>query len=173
VEIGNKKNDQPTDLVGVLLECHDRIRRFIGVVGRLAEAETEDSSEIAEAAGAVRRYFSEALPLHIQDEELTLTPRLTGRDMVLDTALRAMREQHEFHDSLVEDVVRVSTALAEQPTRIEELRDELETIAGRLARELTAHLHQEEAIIFPAIKTLLTSDEQDSMLAELRARRSD
>jgi hypothetical protein len=47
----------------------------------------------------------------------------------------------------------------------------LRATADTLEREFLVHLDQEERIVFPAIRTLLTVEDRDAMLRELRARR--
>src|SRR5690606_27503113 len=77
VTIG-KKNPK-TDLIDALLECHERIRTFIDVAQRIATSPNAPPEEIREAATRVRRYFDEALPRHVADEEQSILPRLAGK----------------------------------------------------------------------------------------------
>ena len=48
----------PSDVVDLLLECHERIRYFIALAVRLAKAENSSLDEIREAAARVIRYFA-------------------------------------------------------------------------------------------------------------------
>ena len=96
VQIGVPK--EPSDIVDLLLECHERIRTFVGLAGRLANTKQPSVDEVRDAATRVARYFSEALPLHVADEEQSILPRLSGRDSELDKALNSMREQHRQHE---------------------------------------------------------------------------
>ena len=57
------------DVVDLLLECHARIRRFLGMARHLADAEAVADREASEAAAAIGRYFEVALPLHTTDED--------------------------------------------------------------------------------------------------------
>src|SRR5690606_33889983 len=66
------------DLVDLLDECHQRIRRFLALAGEAAAHRGAPSSETAQACADVERYFKEALPLHVADEEESITPRLRG-----------------------------------------------------------------------------------------------
>src|ERR1700743_1705738 len=91
------------DVVDLLTGCHQRIRHFTGVVIKLAHAQGATPEEISQAATAVHRYYSISLPLHEADEEQTLHPRLNVlRDEKLNHALRAMADQHEAIDELLE-----------------------------------------------------------------------
>jgi hypothetical protein len=77
IKIGPQK--EISDIVDLLLECHERIRSFIGLAGRLANCGPVSDTEVSDAAARVVRYFSESLPLHVADEEESILPRLLGR----------------------------------------------------------------------------------------------
>src|SRR5512143_2894636 len=87
----------PADAVELLLECHQRIRSFLGLAGRLAEAREEGAEAVAEAAFRVHGYFTLALPLHARDEEDSIAPRLSGREPALDAELGTMVREHQEH----------------------------------------------------------------------------
>jgi hemerythrin-like domain-containing protein len=61
--------------------CHDRVRRMIGLLQRLAEhiekIGVDENARIT--ATSIRRYFDEAAPRHHDDEEIDLFPRLLAR----------------------------------------------------------------------------------------------
>src|ERR1051326_5002660 len=84
--------DEPSDIVDLLKECHERIRTFINLAGRLAKAEEISDTDVRDGAGRVARYFSEALPLHVADEEQSILPRLQGKSAELDAALSEMQD---------------------------------------------------------------------------------
>jgi hypothetical protein len=50
------------DVVDLLASCHERIRKFSAMACAIANGQGTDRRE---AAGAVRRYFAEAYPLHV------------------------------------------------------------------------------------------------------------
>jgi hypothetical protein len=52
------------DVVDMLAACHERIRTFSTMACAIASG-----GDVREAAAAVRRYFAEAYPLHVADEE--------------------------------------------------------------------------------------------------------
>ncbi len=159
-------------IVDLLLECHARIRAFSELAIRLAEAPGTDPAEVADAAGRVRRYFDEALPLHARDEEESLLPRLAGRDPAVDAALVAMHREHEAHGELLDPVVALCGELAAAPERHAELAPALARSGRRLRAHFEAHLATEEATIFPAVLRHVPDEEQRRMVAELRARRA-
>ena len=159
------------DIVDLLLDCHVRIRRFTDIALRLGAARGAPPAEVAEAAAAVHRYLSEALPLHAQDEEESLLPRLAGKDPDVDRALVEMHRQHEMHGPILDRVVTLCATLAATPERHGELADELAGAARALRDHFDGHLAPEEETIFPAIRRILGDEERAAMVRELRARR--
>jgi hemerythrin-like domain-containing protein len=169
VQIGRKT--PATDFVGMLLECHGRIRTFSATARRLGEATDVPPEQVREAAHSVRRYFDEALPQHVEDEEETVVPRLRGRDAELDVALERMSREHSAHEPALSALLSLCRRLEATPEQHAELRDELSAVATALEQELGAHLAHEEATIIAAIPRLLSSQEQAVMIEELRHRR--
>jgi len=169
IQIGPSK--EPSDVVDLLLECHERIRSFAGLACRLADTREASHDEIRDAAARVTRYFSEALPLHVADEEQSILPRLSGRSVELDETLQSMHSEHLEHDVQLQTLLATCSTLRASPEKLDELRPTLSSTATTLEKEFTTHLEQEERIILPAIRSLLAPDERDAILREVRARR--
>jgi len=159
-------------LLELLHACHQRIRRFAATAVALAApaAAGRGDDEVAEAAAAVRRYFAVALPLHVEDEDLTLTPRLRGRDPAVDAALDRMHAEHRLHRVPLARLIALCAELAEHPERRAARAAELGPLAAELAESFERHLVLEESAVFPAVAGLPVAD-QDACRAELRARR--
>ena len=159
----------PADLVDLLLACHDRIRRFSDIAARLPHAPASTArAELAQAALAVHRYFTVALPLHVQDEDLSVRPRLGGE---VEAALERMSREHVEIERLLAEGSPLWLALAEHPNRLDALSPSLDRVATCLSAQLTVHLAQEEQIIFPALSRL-DHNVQEEIRSEIRARRS-
>src|SRR5512135_3141885 len=80
-----------------LADCHERIRRFSSLAVSLSRAPAETpAAELADAAASIVRYFTVALPLHEQDEEASLAPRLENRPLsdAARTALASLAPDH-------------------------------------------------------------------------------
>ena len=152
------QRDGGESLIELLSACHDRIRRFAAMA--VALAANPGAPDAAETAAAIRRYFTEALPLHERDEEESLAPRLRGHDGAVDLALGAMLHEHGENRALVAAVLDACAAPAT-----------LASPAAALAAHLEAHLAGEEAVIFPAVAAL-PADVQAAIAGELRARRT-
>ncbi len=163
---------RPRDAVDLLLDCHARIRSFHALAVKLGEAESPTHAEIIEAAGGVIRYFTLALPLHVEDEETSILPRLTGLDPALDQALSTMRAEHRDIESGLQIVVDHCAQLRAEPARHGELRATLADAAHALDAAWFAHLGAEERVVFPAMRERLDAEAMTAILAEMRARRA-
>ena len=172
MQIGTKGKKTPEGIAELLLECHQRIRSFVDLAVRLAEVKDAPDAQIRDAARQVLRYFEEALPLHVQDEEQSVLPRLRGRDERVDAALEKMREEHASHQAHLEDLKRICRALAETPESHSELSAPLAQVAAALSRDFEVHLRGEEETVIPAIGRLISAKEQANMILELRERRA-
>jgi hemerythrin-like domain-containing protein len=157
--------------VGMLLECHERIRAFLELARRLGEADAASREEVAEAALRVHRYFTEALPLHARDEEESILPRLRGLDPGVDAELATMVAEHQDHDRPLGALVEACAELARAPERLPELRRRVADAAAELAAHFDAHLAREETVIFPALRRLLAPSVDGAIVGEIRARR--
>lgn len=159
------------DAVDLLLECHDRIRAFLALAGRVAAAGPAERDDVAEAAARVHRYFTQALPLHARDEEESILPRLRGRDPAVDRELDTMAREHAEHEPPMTRLVRACDAIAADPGRHPALAGDLGAAARELEAHFAAHLRREEEVIFPAMRRLLDRAEDAAIVRELRARR--
>ncbi len=161
---------RPDDIVDLLLACHGRIRSFLGLAIAIGEHTTASLSDITESAARVERYFSVALPLHVQDEEESVLPRLEGRSPQLDADLERMQSQHDAHLAPLRAMLTTCRYLGAAPES-ETLRTNLAEFARRVRTEFEPHLDAEERIIFPALITFVSMDERAAMVRELRERR--
>lgn len=168
VKIG--KRDVSTDAVGLLLECHERIRKFLAMARTLAAARGVPADELRGVAGQVRRYFAESLPLHIADEHEALAPRLAGSGAEVAAALARMDADHDDHAPHVTHLVALCDELVRDPGRLPAVADELAAVANRLTDELGSHLELEERVIFPALRKL-PARELDAIRVAMRERR--
>ena len=172
LQIGTRRAEDG-DLVDALLECHGRIRQITGVARALAVAGPDRApQELREAAARVRRYFAEALPRHVEDEDASILPRLRGRDPDVDAALAAMSAEHEHHGAGVARLVELCARVERAPEELPALAAELDRVSRALEAEFAVHLEREERVILPAIRRLLGAEEQSAVRAEMRARRA-
>lgn len=162
----------PAEIGDLLVECHRRIRKFAAMALRLGEVHEAPEHQIADAAHRVRRFFEQALPLHVEDEEQSVLPRLRGRDRTLDEHLQQMSAEHRSHEPLVDPLVATCRLLERSPEHHAARREELFAAASALERELEAHMRQEEELIIPAIARWVEPADRAKMVDELRERRT-
>ncbi|MEO6418003.1 MAG: hemerythrin domain-containing protein [Polyangiaceae bacterium] len=164
------KSPQGEGLVELLLGCHGRIRSFTSLAIALGEGIDTPTNDVVDGCTRVRRYFSAALPLHVEDEEEGLFPRMYGRSPEIDAALDRMCSEHSAHAEPLRRMIALTTSLAGDPGDTT-ARAVLARVATELQQLFTPHLEAEERLIFPAIATLVPEDEQRAIVRELRARR--
>jgi hemerythrin-like domain-containing protein len=161
------------DAVDMLLACHQRIRNFTGIALRLAEAEGAGAQEVSNAAEAVHRYYTVALPLHEEDENRSVYPRLR-KALTPETdafALDLMIEQHGPINEVVDRLVLLWSELRSNPALLPALRPRLRTNTARLVELWNEHLSLEEEIVFPLIRKSLAAAELEAIHREMKQRR--
>lgn len=178
LKIGEKQDHQVAvaearDPLELLLACHDKIRDFGALALKLARSAGAPPRLVGDAAGEVHRYHALGLPLHQADEETSIRPRLeaSGCGPVVEAALARMTEQHVVIDAVLAELCPLWVVVRDEPRRLAELAPRLEMATVALLEQWDAHLTPEETVIFPAIRAVLTSDAQASILDEIKARR--
>lgn len=163
-------DSSPPDLLGLLLACHQRIRTFIALAQAIGEHRTVSDAEVRDACQRCERYFVEALPLHVLDEELSLLPRLQAMVPTLESVLQRMHAEHLDHGPQLRVLCDLLRSVANAPA-VTQQRQQLAVVAAKLHVDFAAHLQAEETDIFPWIAKALSSEEQAAVIRELRARR--
>lgn len=156
-------------LQDLIMECHTRIRHFSRLALTIAARPELSADEVKEGAAQCLRYFTVALPLHVQDEEDSIAPRLTGHSPELDATLAQMRAQHLEHETRVEAQLKALDAVIKRPNAV--TRRQLALVSATLETDFEAHLRLEELQILPLFNKLLKPSVQAEIIKELRARR--
>lgn len=171
---GNSERTALPTPIEMLLACHARIRHFMQLSRTLATAEDAPLPEISDAATAVFRYFSLALPLHEADENESLFPRLHAalpEGALVREAAETMVEQHKAINELVAELLFLCSSLDRNPGRFFALARRLEHVTCALEQIFAAHLGLEETVVFPALQKLLSAEQFEEMLQEMNERR--
>ena len=176
LRIGRARANEPGGVVEALLACHARIRSFSQLALVLVTTRGAPAGEISDAAARVERYFRVALPLHVEDEERSIRPRLLAAGVVdpggeIARALDAMSAQHVDIDGALEALLPRWAAIARDAAALDEGRAELHAATARLCAAFEAHLAGEEAWILPAVKASLAR-EHESIAREMQLRRA-
>jgi hemerythrin-like domain-containing protein len=160
------------DAVALLADCHERIRRFSAMALKLAVSTNEDPAVLQDAAARVHRYFTVALPLHVEDEELTVLPRLQpkGSEAVV-SALRKMHDEHERIEALLTELVPVWDELQRDPSRLPTHQEWLSWASRSFQCLMEEHLVREETVLFPAMRRQLSPEDLEAIRTEMQARR--
>lgn len=176
IQIGSRPQQTTSepDAVDLLLGCHARIRKFVALGLRVAEAGGAAPAERREAAQAVHRYFTIALPRHSHDEDELVVPRLllAHPPAALPRVLATMSGQHEDLHRLIDRLTPRWAALGASTDPdgwLSESGAQLAEDTRRLDAMFVTHLEPEETIIFPAIRELLPAHVQRELLSEIRA----
>lgn len=160
------------DAIALLLGCHQRIRHFTEVAVRLASTPEASEQERVDAAQAVLRYYTIALPLHEADENDSIYPRLHKRlpAGALAEANENMIAQHRTIDALVARLVPLWREIAAHPARQKEFESLLDN-TEELQNTWRSHLQLEEEQVVPAMRQYLAASELEVVRREMRARR--
>lgn len=150
VQIGQRSRTE--DVVDLLVECHARIRRFLGMAHALAVTPKISDAEAQNVAGQVRRYFATAFPHHLADEDELIAPRMVGKG--LDDVLARMHHDHVRHADSIALIVGLCGSIERDPRQLAASKDELVRAAALATSFLEPHLELEERALFPAIRAL-------------------
>ncbi len=160
------------DVLEVLLDCHQRLRQVTALAAGLASRPEAPADAVAAVAARALRYFTVALPLHEEDEERSLFPRLLEQAPELATTLAALRADHQRQMEQVEVLVALCQQVQSWPERTAHLMGALAAAAQALQQSWQGHLDTEERDVFPAARRALSAEARTAIRDEMRARRA-
>lgn len=162
--------EDPADPLALLLACHERIERHLDGLAELARVDDPHDPRVPPTIDALTHYFSEGLPLHGQDEDFSLAPRLLalGPDAELESALSRIHDEHVRMDESLPDLLYLLSLLREGDGAV---LPNLRSHHAWLDLLLRQHMATEEATIFPRIPALPEAGRR-AIVLEIRARRS-
>ena len=155
--------------LALLHACHQRIRMFTDMAGQVANAGAV-TPDVAQAAAAVERYFFEALPKHVDDEEASLLPRLSSVPSCAEALVEMVGQHRALEEALaaLRPHWRALALGAEQPGP---LPAPLPGLTARMAALWAPHLELEERELFPFVEAM-EPGERDAVWREMRSRRA-
>ena len=161
--------EQPFEM---LEACHERVHRMLALLARLRAHLKEHGADVQaqQAAGDVMRYFDQAAPLHHQDEELHVFPRLLARgDPELTPVAQRLQRDHVAMEANWQEARRVLARVAAGELQSLPVQDEAALDA--FASLYDAHIVAEERIAYPAAQAAMDAAEIASAGQEMMKRR--
>lgn len=178
ITIGNKKESDFTNPLGLLSDCHRRIEQFLGVLIKVTSQArgarlNEDQRNGLEVA---LRYFREAAPKHTRDEEESLFPRMmASSDARAWSAISLLDELNADHVRADADHSEVEALgrrwLSEGVLSIEST-DRLSEVLEHLRSTYQKHIAVEDNEVFPLAGQILSNDDLAAVGREMATRRS-
>lgn len=177
VVIGAKPESGFQDPIGLLIDCHRRVERFLSVLVRVG-VQAQGGPLTAEQRTSLEsalRYFREAAPKHTADEEESLFPRLwatghPGLEGVLER-VKALQGDHAKAEKAHAEVERLGQAWLANGTLSETDAARFRQLLAGLTELYRAHIAIEEREVFPAAAASIGQAQRDAMGKEMAARR--
>jgi hemerythrin-like domain-containing protein len=174
IQIGAKPDSGFDDPLGMLKDCHRRIERFLHLlcwVPGKAQGRALNGEE-RQAVEAALQYFCTSGPLHTEDEEQSLFPRMrsAGAGDVINEMARLEADHQRaagLHEAMASTYVRWlqdGVLPADEEARLQQIAREMQQIYGE-------HIRIEEEVVFPRAAEVLDRSVLPSMGEEFKARR--
>lgn len=157
------RDDNPLEMI---LADHADQRTACALLDQVAALGTVDAA----TADSLRRYLTEDLPVHWQDEERDLFPLLRRRaapEDALGPALARLAHDHDASAAVAVTLARVIDRMTHGYVPDVETRATLRAFAARERR----HLVFENAVVIPLARVRLTAADRRSMLRLMAERR--
>lgn len=178
VTIGSKRENNFTDPIGLLTDCHRRIESFLSILQKVAEERKGQAleGEYRVSWEKALQYFRHAAPKHTADEEDSLFPRLKNAGGLANAAalgnVDQLHDEHEHADKLHRELDELGQKwLSEKmpdPSKTEAIRHIIQELADLYAK----HIRLEEEAIFPLSAEVLSTAEKLEIGREMAERRS-
>ena len=175
IQIGQKRESDFSQPLGLLSDCHRRIEHFLSVLVRICERARERSLDPDErtALENALAYFRNSAPTHTADEEESLFPRLRASNpaqaaldclATLESDHVAANRDHATVDALARRWLSEGTLSAEQSQTLHETLE-------RLSRTYARHIAIEDGELFPLAARALPAAQLEDVGREMAARR--
>ncbi len=174
IQIGAKPDSGFDDPIGMLIDCHRRIERFLQILWVVADRAPGRAltDEEAAAVQSALHYFRVGGQRHTADEEESLFPRLRAEFAAgnfeelggLESDHRDANDLHAAVDTLYSAWIAAGLLSPEDEQRLRSGTEQLK----HLYRE---HIQVEEKIVFPRAAEMLDSRTIATIGLEFHARR--
>jgi hemerythrin-like domain-containing protein len=175
VQIGQDRESDFSNPLGLLSDCHRRMERFLAVlvkVSQRASGRELDPEEQAALENALA-YFRTSAPKHTADEEDSLFPRLRATAQAqasldclrgLESDHQAANRDHQFVDALGRRWIN------ERKLSAEDSRDLIQAL-NRLSDMYARHIAIEDRELFPLAARVLPANQLADVGREMVGRR--
>lgn len=176
--VGHPPLSQIDQSFGVLMDCHRRIEWFMLMIARVGrEAPTPIDEEHRRALRVALEYFDGAVLLHLEDEEVSLFPRLRRSEwgsgnVDAKTILARLQRDHDLARSLHAHVDCLGREWLDDGQLSPGQREQFNGQVRALAQLYGQHFEVEDAQLYPLAHSVLSRQEVCDMADEIAARRS-
>ena len=176
-QIGQKKESDFGEPIGMLEDCHKRILYFLKTLVTLARTCKEQPLDHDRRISLEKalRYFREAAPKHTADEEESLFPRLrridTPQVREIFSRLDDLEADHRHADSQHLEVETIGRRWLLTGVLNFEDGARLTTVLESLSRLYDRHISLEETEIFSVARTILPDSAKQILGQEMAKRR--
>jgi hemerythrin-like domain-containing protein len=171
IRIGQKRESDFSNPLGLLSDCHRRIEHFLDVLARVSagavgrELREDEKSAISNALA----YFRASAPKHTADEEESLFPRL--HDSSALERIAALEADHVTADADHRNVDELFTEWLAHGSLTAERSAQLRDAPQMLADLYERHIAIEDRELFPLAASILNSSDLAAIGQEMAARR--
>lgn len=175
IQIGQKRQADFDDPLGMLSDCHRRIENFLAILGRLARQfrGTALADPERKALESALEYFRHSGPRHTADEEDSLFPRMRSCEAAAAAlaTIDSLHAEHLVADRAHAEVETLGSRWLNEgrldegdSARLVELLESLEKMYAR-------HIALEDRELFPTAGQALTPAEIVAIGEEMARRR--
>lgn len=155
-----------------LMACHRRIEDRLATLERVVPFLQSRESEALEAIGSSVRFLDSNGVLHTADEEESLFPRLRSKASEEETALfDRLEADHEAAEAVYAELKAVAVELGNEPADAAGLVQQFSDLVGRLCAIYRRHIREEDTLLIPIARRLLSEQELAEIAAEMKSRR--
>jgi hemerythrin-like domain-containing protein len=174
IQIGAKLDSGFDDPIGMLIDCHRRIERFLHVLCMVADCARNRAltdEEVAVVQSSLQ-YFRTGGLRHTADEEESLFPRLRAKSIAGNfEEIGGLENDHRHANDLHATVDALYTAWIAADHLNSEDEQRLRSATEQLKHLYEEHIQIEEKTVFPRAAEMLDSQTITAIGQEIQARR--
>jgi hemerythrin-like domain-containing protein len=174
IQIGAKPDSGFDDPIGMLIDCHRRIERFLHVLCMVADRARNRAltDEEVTAVQSALQYFRLGGLRHTADEEESLFPRLRAESIKGSfEEINGLESDHRNANDLHATVDALYTAWIAADHLNSEDEQRLRSATEQLKHLYEEHIQIEEKTVFPRAAEMLDSQTIAAIGQEIQARR--